>query len=686
MFDKQWIFQIEKHNEYIKYCKDNGKTPSFADEIMYTRGIASLSGALENLSDPYLLPDMAAAVDRILTAVEEGEKITVFGDYDADGVSATAVLYHFLQSIAETDVISYIPDRLSEGYGMSAEAITFLAKEGVTLIVTVDNGIVAFEQIDYAASLGIDVIVTDHHKCADALPKCCAVVNPCILKEQTPLSELCGAGVAFTLIRAIADEIGVSEEIKKYIPIVMIGTLGDVVPLKGDNRIIVKYGIEHLNDFGWAGLEGLTAKIVEGKSTTQKITATFISYQIVPKINAAGRLGNAKRAFELLVCTEKTQAEELINELIEENIKRQKAEAEIVEKAMSGDNLKTTEKDYVVVAVGEDWHHGVIGIVAARLTEKYKKPSFVLSAEKTEGAAETARGSARSVKGFNLHKALSECDFLLERFGGHEMAAGLSIKTENIQAFIEAINAYAQKNIQFNEPENLQADAVINAEQLTLEAVEQLDELEPYGQGNTPPLVCVRNLRIVNCLKVGDSGKHLKISFKGETKTGQNIFLDGIAFSQGAYENMLKSMSDLSCSVLCRPEVNNWQGQKRISMIISDIHDGDYNIDNPLKCVYNNRYVTSGGFVPNRKKLAGLYKAIMKYKDSFKFNDLYSIKKHLQQAGEPLTWYEIRNGLDIFIELDLVEREDRQIFKIKNISEKVKLENSQTFKMIQAEG
>ena len=382
MFDKQWIFNIKQHKDYLEFCNANGLETSFVDEIMFKRGIEGKTGGVDTLSDPYILPDMARAVDRILTAVEDGEKIAVFGDYDADGVTATAVLYHFLQNIAEANVISYIPDRLTEGYGISVAAVDTLGDAGVTLIVTVDNGIVAFDQIAHAAELGIDVVVTDHHKCADVLPECCAVVDPCILKEETPLNNLCGAGVAFTLIRALADEIGVYEEINRYIPIVMIGTLGDVVPLTGDNRVIVKYGMEKLCDFGWIGLESLISKITEGKSSQQKISSMFISYQLVPKLNAAGRLGNAMRAFELLVCEEINEAARLAEELIAENTKRQATEAEIAEKAMKEDSLKTTDKDGIVLAMGENWHHGVIGIVASRLTEKYKKPSFVLSIEK----------------------------------------------------------------------------------------------------------------------------------------------------------------------------------------------------------------------------------------------------------------------------------------------------------------
>ena len=264
MFDKQWIFNIEQHDRYLSECRAQGKTPSFIDEIFFKRGFRGAPGGLDDLSDPYVLPDMDRAVDRILAAAEEGERVAVFGDYDADGVTASAVLYHFFKNFLEMDVLCHIPDRLSEGYGMSCGAVDRLAEENVTLIVTVDNGIVAFEEIAHAAALGIDVVVTDHHKCADRLPECSAVVDPCILTEKTPASDLCGAGVAYALIRAIADVLGLSDEIRRYVPLVTVGTLGDAVALTGDNRILVKYGMEHLTKLGWTGLNMLVDKISGG--------------------------------------------------------------------------------------------------------------------------------------------------------------------------------------------------------------------------------------------------------------------------------------------------------------------------------------------------------------------------------------------------------------------------------------
>lgn len=684
MFDKQWIFNIKKHNEYIDFCKSKGKKSSFADEIMFKRGLQGKTGGTEMLSDPYILPDMASAVDRILSAVEDGEKIAVFGDYDADGVTATAIMYHFLQNIMEADVVSYIPDRMTEGYGISIEAIDKLSKDDVNLIITVDNGIVAFEQVEYASSLGIDVVVTDHHKCADTLPNCCAVVDPCILKEETPLNHLCGAGVAFTIIRAIADEIGVSEEIYKYIPFAMIGTLGDVVSLVGDNRIIVKYGMDHFFDYNWTGIKNLFDKVNMGK-TIQNINSNFISFQIVPKLNAAGRLGNAMRAFRLLICEENEEAEELAEELICENTKRKATETEIAEKAMQKENIKTNDNDAIVIALGENWHHGVIGIVAARLTEIYKKPSFVLSLDTdVTGNGDIAKGSARSVKGFNLHKALQGCSELLEKFGGHEMAAGITIKLENIPEFIKVMNHYVKNNKDCQVPPNIEIDAVVMPNELTIDEVERICDLEPYGMGNPEPVLCVRNIRPMSCMKVGEGGKHLKIMFAAQGDDGSNIMLEGIAFSQGVYESFIKSIGSI-CSIACRAEINEWKGRRNVTLLINDIYDGDYNIDNNLKCVYNSDYITDRGFSPQRNILAVLYKQFLKFEDKFKFHDLYLIRDNIRKMGMICTWFEIKCGLDIFVELGLIKRVDKLTFVLVKNSEKIELAQSKIFKMVQAE-
>ena len=680
MFDKQWFFNISQHNRYISDCKEEGKTPSFVDEIFYKRGIEGAPGGLECLSDPYALPNMDRAVDRILTAAEEGERVAVFGDYDADGVTASAVLYHFLKNILELDVFCYIPDRLSEGYGMSCAAIDKLAKEEVSLIVTVDNGIMAFDEITHAAALGIDVVVTDHHKCGERLPECIAVVNPCILAERTPARNLCGAGVAYALVSALADALGVFEEIRRYVPIVMIGTLGDAVALTGDNRILVKYGMEHLSDFGWIGVETLLEKITAGKKNA--ITSTFILFYLVPKLNAAGRLGNAERAFRLLISEDAQEAVTLAEELMAENTRRQATEAEIVEKAMQAENRITTEEDAVVIAVGEDWHPGVIGIVASRLTEKYGKPSFVLVKE-PDG---TAKGSARSVKGFNLHKALSESAELLERFGGHEMAAGLCIKVENIRPFIDSLNKYSAEYSKYIlEPPNLEIDAVILPEELTVETVARISELEPYGSGNPQPVLCVRNLQINHCAKVGENGKHLKLTFYSETTDGRKILLDGVAFSQGGYEAMIKNIGG-GCSVVCKPELNEWMGRTNVSLIVLDLHDGDYNIDNSLKCVYNNDYITCRGFALERRLLAVMYKQLLSYGESFKFSDLYHIRETMRRMGIACTWYEIRNGIDIFTELGLIKRKDKQNFAIIKQSGKTELDASVIYCRAQVKG
>ncbi len=681
MFDKQWVFDINQHNAYIAECNAKECAPSFVEEIMFKRGIEGKVGSLEDLSDPYSLPDMDKAIDRILTAIEDEECIAVFGDYDADGVTASAILFHFLQNIMAANVICYIPDRINEGYGMSCTAIDKLSEMGVSLIVTVDNGIVAFDEIQHAKELGIDVVVTDHHRCAEQLPDCCAVVNPCIIKEKTPVSHLCGAGVAYTLIRGLAETLGLSEEIFCYIPIVMIGTLGDIVPLDGDNRIIVKYGMEHFSDYSWPGIKSLMQIISEGRNTEPNISSTFISFQIVPKINAAGRLGNARRAFDLLISEDAQESMELAKELMSENEKRKETENEIAEKAISQEHLITMSDDAVVISVGEGWHHGVIGIVASKLVEKYGKPAFVFSLED-----DIAKGSARSVDGFNIHEALTTCAAILERFGGHEMAAGLCVKKDNLRRLVDAMNKYAKEHPEaLLKPPNIEIDAVAQPHEITIENVRRIIELEPFGTGNPEPLICVRNLKINYCHKVGDNGKHLKLSFSAESPKGDNLIIDAIAFSKGSFETMVKQINS-TCSVICRLQINCWQGQERVSLIVSDIFDEDYNIDNIVKCVYNSRYITVGGFALERKMLAYMYKILLSCGEGFKFSEIYRVRGIMKNAGIKCSWYSIRAGLDIFTELGLILRKDRNNFIIQKNGQKVDLMNSVLYRGIQAGG
>lgn len=677
MFDKQWVFDIEQHRAYLEKCEANGKKPSFEEEIMFKRGISGKAGKIEDLSDPYILPDMDRAVDRILSAVEEGQKIVVFGDYDADGVTASAVLCHFLQNLMGADVTCYIPDRVQEGYGMSCGAIDKIADMDVSLIVTVDNGIVAFDEIEYAKALGMDVVVTDHHRCADKLPECCAVVNPCILKENTPASHLCGAGVAYALVRALAEAIGLFDEISCYLPIVMIGTLGDVVPLDGDNRIIVKYGMEHFSEYPWPGLQSLMKLLSEGRSAPPNITSLFISFQIVPKINAAGRIGNAKRAFDLLISEDLEEADSLAKELMNENQKRKETENEIAEVAMSGEHLITMPEDSVVISVGEGWHHGVIGIVASKLVEKYGKPAFVFSSEDN-----MAKGSARSIEGFNIHAALTSCAELTERFGGHEMAAGLCVPKENLRKLADAMNKFAKENAEkIYRPPHIEIDVVAEPYEITVETAMKIAELEPFGTGNPEPLICIRNLKLNYCSKVGDNGKHLKMSFLDNSGVN-NVVIDAIAFSKGSFESMVKQIRG-ACSIVGRLQINNWQGQERVSVIVTDIFDEDYNIDKIINCVYNSRYITSNNFSMGRKTLTVMYKQLLSCGDSFKFTEIYRVREVMKQVGIPCTWYLIRAGLDIFTELGLVIRKDRNNFVIQKDAKKVELTDSALYRAIQ---
>ncbi|MBQ8827895.1 MAG: single-stranded-DNA-specific exonuclease RecJ, partial [Clostridia bacterium] len=494
MFENIWI--TKKNTD--EGCHIDG-VPDFITELLRKRGVCGeeeiisfLNPTVDKLHDPFLLPDMDKAVERILAAVDCGEHITVFGDYDADGITATAVLYHFLVNYLGADIDYYIPNRLLEGYGLSDSSIDIISERGTTLIITVDCGIAALEEVKYAAQKEIDIVITDHHKCGDILPQAVASVNPMRPDSLFPYKTLAGCGVSFKLVEAISTVIGVGEEILEYLPIVAIGTIGDSMPLTGENRIIVSNGLKNIANTSWVGLHELI-KQARGRNGESMLSATNITFSIVPRINAAGRMGDADCALELLLCDEPDKAEELAAVLSQKNTERQKIENLIFEEALKPENLKTSDLDSVVLALGYEWHHGVIGIVASKLSEKFSKPAIVLSCceEECKDGIMRARGSARSVPGFNLYDALKENSDMIERFGGHEMAAGLTVEINNIKQLIEGINLYAEQHeIEHTIFNTYEIDAFLTPDMLTVENAEAVAMMEPFGQGNPCPLFC----------------------------------------------------------------------------------------------------------------------------------------------------------------------------------------------------
>ena len=506
MDDEPWSKQ-----KYAATLAAQQKEVGLLAGILAARGITDPTEALtllageEELSDPMLLTDMDKACARILEAIDKEQTIVVYGDYDVDGVTATALLYQHLKGMGAS-VKCMLPSREGDGYGLSKNAIQSIHDKGCQLIVTVDNGISALEEAEFAASLGVDLIVTDHHLPHDALPKAVAVVDPRRADDHSPFKGLCGAGVAFKLCAAL-DGCPPEEMLDYCGDLAAVGTVADVMPLTGENRTLVKAGLKLLQQTDRPGISALLEEVgLEGKP----ITAENVSYAIAPRINAAGRMDNAVTALQLVLCEDEERAAELAHKLNEINVARQETEQEIVKAAQEQlDAEPAILEDRVILIWGRDWHPGVIGIVASRLVEKTGRPVIVVSVdEHGEG-----KGSGRSVQGFNLHECIASCEDILLRFGGHAMAAGLSVREENLPELRRRLNEWAAREcaVLFTLP--LECDLSIHLDRITVESVRRLEQLAPYGAENPTPVFVLEKAVIDGIFSVSE-GKHCRLRLR----------------------------------------------------------------------------------------------------------------------------------------------------------------------------
>ena len=506
MDDEPWSEQ-----KYAATLAAQQKEVGLLAGILAARGITDPTEALtllageEELSDPMLLTDMDKACARILEAIDKEQTIVVYGDYDVDGVTATALLYQHLKGMGAS-VKCMLPSREGDGYGLSKNAIQSIHDKGCQLIVTVDNGISALEEAEFAASLGVDLIVTDHHLPHDALPKAVAVVDPRRADDHSPFKGLCGAGVAFKLCAAL-DGCPPEEMLDYCGDLAAVGTVADVMPLTSENRTLVKAGLKLLQQTDRPGISALLEEVgLEGKP----ITAENVSYAIAPRINAAGRMDNAVTALQLVLCEDEERAEELAHKLNEINVARQETEQEIVKAAQEQlDAEPAILEDRVILIWGRDWHPGVIGIVASRLVEKTGRPVIVVSVdEHGEG-----KGSGRSVQGFNLHECIASCEDILLRFGGHAMAAGLSVREENLPELRRRLNEWAAREcaVLFTPP--LECDLSIHLDRITVESVRRLEQLAPYGAENPTPVFVLEKAVIDGIFSVSE-GKHCRLRLR----------------------------------------------------------------------------------------------------------------------------------------------------------------------------
>ena len=511
---------------------------------------AFLTADAASLHDPYLLPGMTSAVARIRDAIAAHEKICIYGDYDVDGVTATYLLYDYLRSCG-ADVEYHIPDRMTEGYGLNCSALQQLS--GCTLLITVDNGIAAAAEVEYAKELGMDVLITDHHNPQEELPDALSIVDPKLPGSHYPFPHLAGVGVAFKLVLALSNMD--TAVFNRYCPIVAIGTVADIVSLTDENRVLVSLGLKALQQTSNVGLRALLS--ISGLDQ-KPLTASAIGFGIGPRINAAGRIGSASMALELLLETDRKTAAKLAETLELENRRRQEEEKRILQQALEDIQQQGLENDGVIVVAGTGWHHGVIGIVSSRITEQYYKPSIVVSFDETG----MGKASGRSIKGFNLFDALSACAEHLEKFGGHDLAAGLSVTKDKLDDFRQAINAYARTHLTREIlTRKLYIDAAIETSDVNLSTAAGLKQLEPCGAGNHAPLFCIKDAAV---RQVRTSDKH---AFLTVEKHGRAITVPAFGAAEYLHDYGPGDLIDIAGSL----SVNSYNGTDQAQFLAKEV-------------------------------------------------------------------------------------------------------------------
>lgn len=613
--------------------------------VMLSRGITTLDRAREffgcsSLSDPLLLKDMESAVDVIRQALDEGKKITVYGDYDCDGVTSTAMMYGYLDAMG-AEVEYYIPDR-SEGYGMNIPALEKILDQGTELIITVDNGVSAVEEAEYIRQRGAQLVITDHHQPPQELPVCAACVNPHRQDDNSPFKELCGAGVVLKLLCALEED----EEfvMEQYAELAAVGTIGDVMPLVGENRYIVRRGIEDIRASQNIGIDRLlrTAGV-----SPESVDATTVAFSICPRINAAGRIAVADKAVQLLMADSPEQAGLLSEELNLMNENRRAEEARIMEdvsRQLESDPSILRER--VLVVSGEGWHHGVIGIVAARLLEKYGKPVLMISVENGE-----ARGSARGIDGFSIYKLLDRCSRVLTKFGGHPKAGGFSLPADRIGDFRQMVYAFCRECYPKMPEYTVSADMEITGDRLTEEALNSLSQLEPCGEGNQRPVFLLRNCTVESKRALKD-GRYTSFELRsGGVKLKALCF--GIPFAKFHPEQ--GSMVD----IIAAAELNEFRGVKSVTLKVQEIRPSGFREDRFFAAQRTYEEISRGEgcdsrlaprVIPDRNALMAVYDLLRKYGGAMSAEELCIY------GGSDLNYCMLRIALDTFASAGMAEQ------------------------------
>ena len=556
---KEWKY-YETDKEKVEEIKEKHNINEILATVLVNRGIVEdedvrifLEPTRNDFKDPFNMPDMNKAVERIMKAIENKEKIIVYGDYDVDGITSITVLKRFLAE-RNVEIDTYIPNRLDEGYGLNKNAIKELAEKKYTLMITVDCGISGIDEIDYANSLGIDVVITDHHEPGEILPNAVAIVD-CKRKDNNyGFRELAGVGVVFKLVQALSIRMGLEEkEYLKYLDIVCLGTISDIVPLVNENRVITKLGLKLTQMTRNLGLMSVLQS-----SGYRQIDSNTISFGVAPRINACGRMGHQEEALQVFLSNDKQEVNILTQKLNEYNIKRQETEKNIEKEAIEMIQKNHLEKSNSIVLGKEGWHHGVIGIVASKITELYYKPCILICFEGNEG-----KGSGRSISGFDLHDALSKCTDTIEKYGGHAMAIGINVNKDKFEEFKEEFEKIVAESEITELVPIIEIDKQIELDDININVIKSLELLKPFGEGNRMPLFSIKNVKIDSIRSLSE-GKHLKITLKN-----RNNYIDAIGFNLGHLANdyLIGDKINLVGSI----EINSFSGCDKVQINIRDV-------------------------------------------------------------------------------------------------------------------
>lgn len=673
---KKWL--VSKGNKELaaQASQELGIDP-LAALIVTSRGFEDENGLDEFFDefaplglDPFSIKDMDKAAARVTKAMDSFEKICVYGDYDADGVTSTALLFSFLESRG-ANVVSYIPDRVDEGYGLNKSAIKKLCDSGVKLIVTVDNGVTAVDEIEYAYSLGMQVVVTDHHMAGETLPQCEAVVDPHRPDCTSTYKEMSGVGVAFKLCCAVEE--GAEEELlEEYGEFIALGTIGDVVSLTGENRVMVRAGIRQINENPGIGISALIDAAGIGEKA---FTSSGAAYTLCPRINAAGRMSSADKALDLLLCDDPEAAKALAEEINSMNVSRQKIENEIYQNALEIiARSPEIANGKIIVVAGEGWHQGVVGIVAAKLTEHFGRPSVVISVSDGEG-----KGSCRSIDGFSIYDAIESVSDCLTHFGGHTLAAGLGLEADRIDEFRRRVNEYAaDKEMPFAIQ---RVDCRLNPGSIRLDLLSAVAELEPYGAGNPQPCFGLFGVTVEEITAISD-GKHTRIVVsKDDVRVGTIFF--GYAEKRFPFER--GDVIDMAVNL----EKNIFNGDIRVSTVVRAIRPSATNEEKVLKNIslYNSfsrgeklSHEAVKAITPERETQVDVFRSIKS--KPLKDNYCEALCLRLSDDGENLARYMLT--VDMMLEMGILASDkDNRVYVPEN-PPRVNLEDSEVMKKLRA--